>query len=48
MNDLATPAAVPAPVNPATDRLIPDPVGPITDRAHKGFRRAGRNERGRG
>ena len=24
----------------------PDPVGPIADRAHKGFRRAGRNERG--
>ena len=27
---------------------LPDPVGPIADRAHKGFRRAGRNERGRG
>ena len=26
----------------------PGPVGPIADRAHKGFRRAGRNERGRG
>ena len=26
----------------------PDPVGPIADRAHKGFRREGRNERGRG
>ena len=27
---------------------LPDPVEPIADRAHKGFRRAGRNERGRG
>ena len=27
---------------------LPNPVGPIADRAHKGFRRAGHNERGRG
>ena len=36
MNDLATPAAVPAPVTPATDRLIRDSTSANTRRAYAG------------